>query len=454
MKKYILGLAALLFSFGSFAQDSKKDSDVIRDIYSYSLSKQNGYKWLGDLCAKGGRLAGSEEATNAVFYFKQIGDSLGFETSVQKVKVPFWKRNEDSKVVLKRAEGDTILASTALGGCVSTNKKGIDGKIIEITHFRQLDSLENEIKGNIVFYNIPMDPKFINPFFAYSTAVNQRWAGALEASKRGAKGVLIRSLSSSVNDYPHTGSMTYRGAPNKIPSVALSTVAADYLSEYLQEQDAEAKLNTYGEWQDSAYSYNLVMDLKGTSIPEEYILLSGHIDSWDLGTGAHDDGAGCMHSLDAAYMLKDLGLMTKRSIRVVFFMNEEFGLNGARAYADSAQKLNVNHYLALESDAGGFSPRGFSVNANDSTTAEVKSLRSLFEPYGLYTFRQGGGGADISKIKQENLLKIGLSVDGQRYFEVHHSARDIYENVNARELQMGAASIASLIYLLDKYDIH
>lgn len=457
MQKYFstLLLVAAFAGWLPAQQQAPNHEENIRKIYNLALSQQQGYKWLKELTDIGPRFAGTPQADSAVFYFKAVCDSLGFETQLQKVTVPVWKRGAQETAAYSFGTGALKigLKLTALGGSVPTPASGLKGQLVEITDFNQLDSVD--LKGKIAFFNIPMEPTYIATFYAYGNAVKQRWAGAVEASKRGAKGVIIRSLSSSINDYPHTGSMTYEGAPTKIPAGALSTLGAEQLSEALKTSgnslNFEYRINS--SWQDSTTSYNLVADIRGSEKPEEVILVGGHIDSWDLGTGAHDDGAGSMHALEAIYLLKKLNLPLKRSLRLVLFMNEEFGLTGAKTYARLAKAEGVKHVIALESDGGGFSPRGISMVAPDTVVAQIRGLRNLLEPYGIHQFATGGAGADINQIAADDIILIGLRPDSHRYFEVHHSARDVFENVNARELEMGSATLASLIYLLDFYDI-
>lgn len=435
-----------------FGQSAEADAETIRSIYNRALTQQQGYKWLKELTDIGPRFAGTEEANTAVFRFQEILDSLGFKTQIQEVTVPVWKRGPQEKSSYS-INGQTFkLDVCALGGSVATPENGLNAEVVEITNFDQLDSVN--LKGKIAFFNIPMDPTFIRTFYAYGSAVKQRWAGAMEASKRGAIGVVIRSLSSSINDYPHTGSMTYAGSEKKIPAAALSTRSAERLSQALKENESlKLALEMGCQWQDSATSYNLIADLPGTENPDEYILIGGHLDSWDLGTGAHDDGAGSMHAMHAAYLLKELNIRPKRTLRLVFFMNEEFGLNGAKTYAKLAKEESINHVIAYESDGGGFSPRGISMVAPDTIVEKIRSFRDLLEPYGIHRFGVGGAGADINQIAADDIVMIGMRPDSQRYFEVHHSARDVFANVNARELELGSATMASFIYLLDKYDV-
>lgn len=443
-------LLVALFSAASL--NAQTDQETFRKIYSQALGEQQGFAWLTELCGLGPRFAGSEQATESVLYFKEIMDSLGFETRLQAVKVPHWVRGKEQGWIVQGID-QTEMALTALGGSVPTPLGGLKASVVEIPSFEALDSLD--LEGKIAFFNIPMDPTFISTGYAYGSAVKQRWAGAMEASKKGAVGVVIRSLSSSINKFPHTGSMAYADEIKKIPAAALSTYDAELLSKQLREDaDLQIKLELGCEWQDSVYSYNLIADLKGTSRPDEIIVVSGHIDSWELGTGAHDDGAGSMHALEAAYLLKSMDMPLKRTLRVVWYMNEEFGLNGARVYAKQAKSnTKERHVIAMESDGGGFTPKGLSIDAQESMVAKIKAYRTLFEPYGVYQFSKGGSGADVGQLKADDIVLIGLRPDNHRYFEVHHSKLDNISAVNAREFTMGSATLAALIWIMDRDDV-
>ena len=458
MKKYLYSaiFCAAAFSAGWAQNTNAEDPIIIRSIYDEALLHKEGYHWLDKLTDIGGRLAGSAEADKAVALMGSIADSLGFETRYQKVKVPHWVRGPKERAHYEINGKVRKVAATALGGSVPTPEEGVQGRVVEINSFDELEAKGDQLKNNIAFFNIPMDPTFISTFFAYGQAVKQRWVGAVKASQYGAKGVVIRSLSSSINKYPHTGSMTYEGARKKIPAIAISTYHAEQLSKDLEDNpDVNFFMQVNSRWMDSTYSYNLIAEIPGTSKKDEIILTGGHIDSWDIGEGAHDDGAGCIHALESVYLLKKLGYTTKRTLRVVLFMNEEFGLNGAKTYArKAAENEDEKHVVAIESDGGGFSPRGLSITANDSAVARIKDLRDLMEPFGIYQFRQGGSGADVSQLRnKKDLILMGLRPDNHRYFEVHHSANDTFERVNARELEMGSATLAAMIFLIDKYDI-
>ncbi len=451
MKKFLLLFCLPVFGF---SQNETSDAATIKKIYTTALTENQGYQWLKELTEIGGRLAGSPEADEAVMRMKEICDSLGFKTILQPVKVPKWTRGAEEQAHYFYGDLSFAVNACALGGSVPTEGDGLSAKVIEVKSFQELADRASEVKDKIVFFNIPMDAAYINTFFAYRDAVKQRWAGALEASKFGAAGVVTRSLSATINEFPHTGSMTYEGAPRKIPAISISTADSEKLSAALQQRpDLQFYMKLNCEWHDSVMSHNLIAEIKGGEKPDEVILVGGHIDSWDLGTGAHDDGAGCIHSLESAWLLKKLGILPKRTLRVVFFMNEEFGLDGAEVYADSSKKQNINHVIAIESDAGGFTPRGISMVAPDAIIQKIKTFRDDLEPYGIHVFSQQGAGADIGKLASDSIVLIGMRPDNHRYFEVHHSAQDVLENVNPRELELGSATMAALVWLLDKYDV-
>lgn len=460
MKKSILGLALILSVLNMQAQSSKQvdDSLTIRKIYDYSLLQGHSYKWLDHLSNDiGARLSGSLNAQKAVEYTKKQLDSLGLDKVwLQPVMVPKWVRGGKEYAYAETAPGVTRdLKITALGGSVATPEGGTKAKVIEVQGIEDLARYgEARIKGKIVFFNRPMRANLINTFEAYSGAVDQRYAGAMEAVKYGAVGVLIRSVNLRLDDFPHTGSMSYGDLPTskKIPAAALSTNDAEYLSGLLKvDKDAEVYFKLNSEQLADVQSYNVIGEITGTEFPNEYIVVGGHLDSWDLGDGSHDDGAGVVQSMEVLRIFKELKIKPKRSIRVVLFMNEENGLRGGTKYAEIAKQKNENHIFALESDEGGFTPRGFSIEANKSQFEKIKSWSSLFEPYLVHHFTLGGSGADIGPLKNDKIVLAGLSPDSQRYFDHHHSANDTFDQVDKRELELGAATMASMIYLVDKY---
>lgn len=442
----------------AFAQDDK-DAFFIRDIYDKALTEGNAYDWLTYLTQTiGARLSGSPQAASAIEYVKQVLDTLGVDTVyLQPCMVPHWERGapEVGRIVSSSRMGTVDLQVLALGNSVGTGKEGITAEVIEL---RSLDELEEKgfdnINGKIVFFNRAMDPTQINTFNAYGGAVDQRVFGASRASEFGAQAVLVRSVTTRKDYAPHTGVTVYQEGVNPIPALALSTADADLLSELLVTEDIRVYIRNTSRMLAPKKSFNVIGEIKGSTYPDDIILVGGHLDSWDVGEGAHDDGAGCVQAMDVLNILKKTGYEPKRTLRCVLFMNEENGQAGAIAYRDASFSADEFHLAAIESDRGGFTPRGFTFDADESVFnykfKKVLKWLPLLEPYGL-NLEKGGSGADISRLKAQKGLLIGFAPDTQRYFDFHHAATDILEVVNARELQLGAAAMASLVYLFDQY---
>jgi len=372
---------------------------------------------------------------------------------LQPVMVPKWVRGAKESAKIISSSGKIEVNVTALGNSVGTGNKGVKGNIIEFSSIEDMKKRSDEVPGKIVFLNEPMDLSFFSTGKMYSQAGIIRFTGPQEAGKLGAIGVVVRSLSTSSDDFPHTGTTDYGEDTPKVPAIAISTNDADLLSQKIsQDTNLEFYFRTNCEMQGEVPSYNVVGQINGGEFPDEYIVFGGHQDSWDLAEGAHDDGAGVIHSLEAMRLLKE-NYQPKRSIRVVMFMNEENGLAGGNEYARLAQINNEKHVAALESDSGGFLPLGFSINASEEVIEKIQSWTPLFKPYRLFVFEKGYGGADIGPLKDQNVSLLGLEPSDQRYFDMHHSAKDVFEIVNRRELELGCASMASMIYLIDKYGL-
>ncbi|MDB3938128.1 M20/M25/M40 family metallo-hydrolase [Flavobacteriaceae bacterium] len=439
---------------------SQTDEKVISDIYTNSLTNGQSYKWLDYLSNNiGSRLSGSLGAEKAVAWTKEELETLGLDKVwLQPVMVPKWVRGVPEFAYIETSPGSTIKVNIcALGGSISTPSTGMKAKIIEVSGVDELETLgKDKIEGKIVFFNRPMDASLINTFESYGGCVNQRYSGAMEASKFGAIGVIVRSMNLRIDDLPHTGSMTYGDIPpdDRIPSAAISTKHADLLSGMVKlDNNIQFYFKQNSKQLDDVLSHNVIGEITGSEYPDEYIVVGGHLDSWDLGDGAHDDGAGCTQSMEVLRLLKLSGIKPKRSIRVVLFMNEENGLRGGNKYAEIAAQKNENHIFALESDAGGFTPRGFYFDCDQSNFEQILSWKSLFKPYLIHFFELGGSGADIGPLKNETNVLSGLKPDSQRYFDYHHAPNDTFDAVNKRELELGAATMTSLIYLIDKYGI-
>ena len=443
-----------------YANAQKEDSIMIKKISDYYLSKSNCYTNLTELTTKiGGRLAGSPQAAEAVKWAARIMKESGADTVyLQECKVPHWVRgakekcNAYSKKLNKKFELDIC----ALGFSVATPKNGIRANVIEVKSFDELKLLgEEKIKGKIVYYNVAFNPANIRTGTSYGETVKYRWSGAFEASKFGAVAVIVRSMSSVRDDAPHTGVMKLDTNGRQIPACAVSLIDGDALSEMIaKDEKTEISLNMSCELLPDEKSYNVIGEIRGTQFPEEILLAGGHLDSWDNGKGAHDDGAGIVHTIELLRVYKEIGYRPKRTIRVVAFMNEENGGRGGDAYALESKNKKTKHLAALESDAGGFTPRSFGLTAvNDEVFKKAKNWEKLLFPLGIMAIHEGGGGADISDLKEQGVNLFGFEPDSQRYFDIHHTANDKIENVNKRELELGAACIASLFYLIDKYGL-
>ena len=387
---------------------------------------------------------------------RQLMESHGFDTVyLQPVMVPHWVRGEKEQLrLISSHAGTQELSVTALGNSIGTGSAGISAKVVEVQNFEELKKLgKTKVEGKIVFFNRPFDYTKINTFRAYGGAVNQRGSGAVEASKLGAVAVVVRSMASQIDDVPHTGSLHYADDIKPIPGVAVSTKGAELLSEVLK---ADPNLHVFvritSHMEKMEPSFNVIGQLTGSEKPDEYIVIGGHLDSWDLGEGAHDDGSGCIQSIDVLRSFKALGIKPKHSLRAVMFMNEENGLMGGKKYAEVALQKNEKHIIALESDRGGFTPRGFTVQ-DPVLLKKIQGWAPLFSPYEIYEFISGGGGSDIGPLKNQNTKMIGFLPDSHRYFTLHHTANDVFETVDKRELEMGAATMTALIYLLDKYGL-
>lgn len=438
---------------------SQADQAMVKKIFDEALENGESYDMLRYLTKRiGGRLSGSPEAAAAVEWSRQQMETYGFDrVFLQEVMVPHWVRGkkEIGRIVNSRKLGSQSVNITALGNSVGTGPKGTVGQVVEVQDFQELAKLGRaNIEGKIVFFNRPMDPKLIDTFKAYGGASGQRGSGPSEAAKYGAIGAVVRSLGSFQDDIPHTGGTRYALNTPKIPAVAISTNDADLLSGLLKDDAAlEFYFETHAQMLPDVLSYNVVGEIKGSEFPDEIIVVGGHLDSWDLAEGAHDDGAGCVQAIEVLRIMKSLGYKPKRTIRAVMFMNEENGLRGGRKYAELAEQNGENHIAAMESDRGGFLPIGFGISGTTAQQEKLIGWKNLFEPYGIYQFKKGGGGADISPLRTQDVPLIGYLPDSQRYFKYHHTGIDNFEAVNQRELELGAAAMASVIYLIDQYGL-
>ena len=455
MIKYLLKINFILLSTQLIAQIN--DSTQLRAIYTYNLTQGNCYENLRSLCKNvGNRLSGSHSAQKAVEWAALLMEKTKLDTIYfQRIMVPHWVRGKTELVSWKNKKGSIVNVNcTALGGSVGTNGV-IKGDLIEINNWNQLEEYgEKLIKGKIVFFNRPMNPTYISTGMAYGNCVDQRHNGASRAVEYGAIAVIVRSMTLKFDKNPHTGSMSYTDSTKKIPAVAISTKDAHDLSEALKINNVKSlSLELSCKQLPDTVSYNVIGEIKGSKFPEEIILVGGHLDSWDIGEGAHDDGAGVVQSLQVLETFKKMNIKPKRTLRCVMYMNEENGNRGGEHYANMVRNNSEKHLFALESDRGGFSPRGFSIDGNKLQLEYLQTFKNLFEPYQLHIFSKGYSGVDIGPLKDGKLCLVGLVPDSQRYFDYHHSKEDVFENVHKRELELGASAITSIVYLVDKYGL-
>ena len=435
------------------------DSTIARKFFDEELTNGKSYEMLRELCFDvGNRLSGSAEAAKAVEWGKKVMEDHGFErVYLQEVMVPHWVRGDKElgKIILESGSKMVDVPILALGGSVGTAEDGIMAKVVEVKSLEEVSALGKEkIEGKIVFYNRPMDPKLISTGSAYGGAVDQRHKGAAEAAKYGAVGAIVRSMTLALDDVPHTGSMKYDSAEVKIPSAAISTKAANLLSASLaKDKEVQFFFKMNCRTLPDVKSYNVIGEIKGSEKPEEIIVVGGHLDSWDVGHGAHDDGAGCVQAIEAVRLFKVLGITPKRTIRAVLFMNEENGIRGGKKYAEVAKEKKENHIAAIESDAGGFTPRGFGIKGTEQQLATITAWKSIFADYNMGKLAKGWGGADIGPLKDQGTVLIGFRPDTQRYFDLHHTNEDTFDKVNKRELELGAAGMGVLLYLLSEYGL-
>jgi hypothetical protein len=457
--RFLIILVSLLTLNFSNSQTSQENSVFIDKIYDEALSNGKSYEWLDYLSNQiGGRLSGSINYERSVKWSKEELDLLEIDSVwLQPVMVPKWVRGAPEYAHIETRPGNNIsVPIVALGGSISTPSIGISANVVEVKSFKELRDIgRDSISGKIVFFNRPMDVTLINTFQAYSGSVNQRTQGAVQAAKLGAVGVIVRSMTTTLDNYPHTGSMYYEGLSisQRIPAAAISTNGAELLSSMLS---LNPKIKFFFRQNSRNFpdvlNHTVIGEITGSQKPDEIIVVGGHLDSWDLGDGSHDDGAGIVQSMEVLRIFKSLDYIPKRTIRVVLFANEENGLRGGNKYSEVAKLKNEKHFFAIESDAGGFTPRGISFDTSDTEFKSLKKFEKYFNDYGV-SFLQGGSGADIGPLKDGNIILAGLRPDPQRYFDYHHAASDTFDKINKRELELGAATMASIVYLMDNYKL-
>ncbi len=432
-------------------QQTAAYEDVATRMVNTGLRELGAYQSLAKILSAGPRLTGSAQADAAVKLMVDHMKALGFaNVRTEPTTVGHWIRGprEEGAIVSKQA-GRIPVKVRAIGNSIATPADGVMARLIEVHSVAELEKIGDRARGRIVFFNGAMDPTLLDTFPAYGGAAQQRSGGAVAAARVGAIAAVVRSLTLDINDDPHTGTMSYESGTRKIPAVTISTAAAERLSAVLsKDPDAQFHFLTSCQTLPPVISHNVIGELRGREHPEEVIVVAGHLDSWDLSVGAHDDGSGCAQSIESLRLIHELGLAPKRTIRVVLFMDEENGGTGGRDYARSDTRKGERHIAAIESDRGGFLPIGMGVGAKGEAFDRIKAWEPLLQRVGLQWIRPGGGGVDISPLGASGTVLMGPVPDSQRYFEVHHSGIDTIDKVNARELELGAVSMALLSYLV------
>ncbi|MFI5186242.1 MAG: M20/M25/M40 family metallo-hydrolase [Chitinophagales bacterium] len=438
----------------SFSQ--RDDSLMIRHIADEILLNGKAYDNLHDLTKNiGARLTASPGFYKAEQWgIKTLQQSGADKAWLQECKVPHWVRGGKDEASASISTKKKVLDIIALGNSLGTGTKGVKADLVEVRSFDELENKKDLLKGKIVFFNYKFNPTFINTFQSYGDAVPYRSSGASRAAKYGALAVIVRSMSHSTDNNPHTGSLQYDTTLPKIPAVAVGLRDADWLDSVLAQKAISVSLKTNGHFLPDTIGHNVIGELTGSEFPDQYITVGGHLDSWDPAEGANDDGSGVVQTIEVLQTFKAIGYKPKHTIRFVLFANEENGLRGATKYADQAKAKNEKHVFALESDAGSFTPRAFNFTGTPGQLQKVRSWIPLLFPYGVYQIIDGGGGADIGPLKTNlNTPVSALLPDSQKYFDYHHARNDVFENVNKRELELGAINMAALIYLVDKYGL-
>jgi carboxypeptidase Q len=453
MKKLFYSIFLIAGAQTLYAQNT--DSVTVKKLVDEVMINSGAYENLRYLCKKiGPRLSGSANAEKAVMAtFKMLKDAGADTVYLQRCTVPHWVRGQKESGFFTVSGKKNMLHLTALGNSEGSNGKPVTAQIVEVRSMNELKTLGEKVKGKIVFFNIPMNPTYIKTFRAYGESGVGRRAGPSQAAKYGAVAVMVRSLASNLDDHPHTGATQYNDSFPKIPAVAISTKDAEKLSKALSAQSVTGSVTTSCKMMGNAPSFNVIGELRGKTYPEQIITVGGHLDSWDLAEGASDDGTGVMQSIEIIRALKASGMQPKRTVRAVMFMNEENGGGGADAYLENAKQKKEQHLFALESDAGGFTPRGFSLDMSAEKKQKFMQWKPLFANYGVTEFDQTGSGSDIGPLKSIGTALAGLSPDSQRYFDLHHAETDVFEAVSKRELDLGAANMTALIWLVSEYGL-
>ncbi|HQZ98219.1 MAG TPA: M20/M25/M40 family metallo-hydrolase [Pyrinomonadaceae bacterium] len=467
MKPFNLLLVAAVAVSSTFSQQpapaptpllySEKTLAELAQVQKAALGSDYAYRQTRYLTTNiGPRLTGSAQAQRAVEYVADEMRKAGLEVRLQKLTVPVWVRGIETGEVVEfpgMAPGTTQkIVLTALGGSIATPAEGLTGEIVVVSSFEELNALGREkVAGKIVLFNNKFDRELQASGFggaAYSQAVQFRFGGAMAAAPLGAIGVLVRSAGGSQNRLAHTGSMGYTDGVTKIPAAAVSFEDAEMLAHLASEGKTKVRFTLTPKTMPDGVSYNVIGDLKGSEKPDEIVVLGGHLDSWDLGTGALDDATGVAVSMQVGYLIKRMKLKPKRTIRVVAFMNEENGGAGGRGYFEEYKNDVGKHFAALESDLGASHPLGFQFAGKAEALPYFAPLSRLLASQGASQgqLQPGGVGADIGPLTQAGVPSFAPYFNQQTYFNYHHTAADTFDKVNPKELAELGSLMAVMAY--------
>jgi carboxypeptidase Q len=425
--------------------------EVVDKILTTAHADREAYRKLAELTDRiGHRLSGSPALDRAIAWAVQAMTDDGHDVHTERVMVPHWVRGiEAAELTAPIARPLHVLG---LGGTVATPRGGLTAPVVVVHNWAELDAKHEAVKGAIVLYDVAMPAWTEDKGSGYSETVEYRGKGASRAAKLGAVAVLVRSVTAHSLRTPHTGAMTYEDGVAKIPALAVTVEDATLITRLAAAGPVKVHLRAEDQTLPDVVSANVIGELRGGERPGEIVVIGGHLDSWDVGQGAHDDGAGTVTMMQALTTLRKLGLVPRRTIRVVLFTNEENGLRGGRAYAkDHAAELG-NTVLAIEADSGGFAPRGFSVQTQSDMLSRVKAriidIASLLGPINATRVTVGHGGADISPMVPSGVPTLGLDTDGRTYFDIHHTDADTLDKVDPAALADDVAAVAALAYVV------
>jgi carboxypeptidase Q len=453
MQRFLLSLSLCFVCQASYGNElsglDEKNLNTAAQLRDQALKKNDAYGLLESLTTEiGPRMAGSPADARAVAWAEKKFKALGYDKVIlQPVTFPVWQRGHESAEVL--SPFPQKLHITTLGSSVGTDGKALDAEVVE---FESLDALkaapENSLAGKIAFINKRMQRA--KDGAGYGPVVASRRDGAVEAAKKGAVAIIIRSVGTDSDRLPHTGMMRYNDAVKKIPAAALSMPDADLLANMLKrKQPVTLRLGITAGFNGTYTSHNVIGEIRGREKPNEYVVIGGHLDSWDLGTGAVDDGAGVSITMAAGALIGKLNKAPRRSIRVIAFANEEQGLYGAKAYADAYKTSIANHQIGAESDFGAGRIYALSAGVNDAAWPVIQDIASVMAPLGITLEEKGKGGPgpDIGPSVANGMPWAELQQDGTDYFDLHHTANDTLDKVDAKALDQQVAAYAAFAYL-------